>query len=202
MKKLIVLFLFIPVLGLAQTKKDIFNPQVQLVFFGIDFTKVQFTKSDEFINKPEILRFFVDVNNLINTTMIRNIMTRRLDREKIGWDFSYVTAQNALVDWQIVYSDNIDYTIPEADISSIIKNLNIDQAKYKDFIGMVLIEENCCKTKPLQTISNVFFNVNDLSVLFMKRYEAKPYGIGFLKYWGLNHAYVLGVTGLIKKEIE
>jgi hypothetical protein len=169
MKKLIVLFLFIPVLGLAQTKKDIFNPQVQLVFLGIDFTKVQFTKSDEFINKPEILRFFVDVNNLINTTMIRNIMTRRLDREKIGWDFSYVTAQNALVDWQIVYSDNIDYTVPEADISSIIKNLNIDQAKYKDFIGMVLIEENCCKTKPLQTISNVFFNVNDLSVLFMSQ---------------------------------
>jgi hypothetical protein len=202
MKKLIFLFIFIPVLGFAQTKKDIYNPKVQLVYFGIDFTKVQFTKSDEFTNKPDILRFFVDANNNVDVGLIRNIVTKRLERKTIGWDLSYVTAQNALVDWQTVYSDNIDYTVSEADISSIITNLKIDKAKYKDFIGMVLIEENCCKTKPLQTISNVFFNVNDFNILFVKRYELKPGGFGFLNYWGINHGTVLGSVGKLKKEIE
>jgi hypothetical protein len=32
MKKLMIVFLFIPILGFAQTKMDIFNPDVPLVF--------------------------------------------------------------------------------------------------------------------------------------------------------------------------
>jgi hypothetical protein len=201
MKKLILLFLFIPVIGFAQTKKDIFNPQVQVVFLGIDFTKVQFTKSDEFSNKPEILRFFVDANNMVDHGSLRNLVNKELDRKSIEWDLSFVTIQNSMVDWKTVFSDNLDYTVSEESISSIVKNLKVDQEKYKDFIGMVLIEENCCKTKSLQTISCVFFSVNDLKVLFTKRYEMKPGGIGFMNYWGVNHNLLLAKIGKLKKEI-
>ncbi len=202
MRKLCVLFILIPVMGFAQTKKDIYNPQVQLVFFGIDFTKTQFTKSDEFTNKPEILRFFVDANNLVNHNSLKNQVTRGLDRKTMEWDFSNVTMQNSLVDWQKAYSDNIDYTVSEVEISNIVKNLKVDQEKYKDFIGMVLVNENCCKTKPLQTISCVFFSVNDLNVIFIKRYEKKPQGIGFMNYWGYNNNMILAKIGRIKKEIQ
>lgn len=197
-----ILLLFLPTMGLAQTKKDIFNPQVPMVFFGIDFTKVHFTKSDEFTNKPEILRFFVDANNMVDHGSLRNLVNKELDRKTIVWDFSNVTTQNSLVDWQIVYSDKIDYTVSDEEICNVIKNLKADQEKYKDFIGMVLIEENCCKTKPLQTISCVFFSVNDLKVLFSKRFDLKPGGIGFMNYWGVNHNLVLARIGKLKKEIK
>jgi hypothetical protein len=200
-KTLPFLFLFITSLIQAQTKKDICNPQVPVVFFGIDFTKVLFTRSDEFTNKPEILRFFVDVNNMINHGSLRNLVDRGLDRKKIEWDFSYVTTRNSMVNWQEVYSDQIDYTVPEEEMKNILRNLNVDQDKYRDFIGMILIEENCCKTKPLQTVSCVFFNVNDLNILYSKRYELKPGGIGFMNYWGVNHNLILSKIGKIKKEL-
>jgi hypothetical protein len=200
-KTLPFLFLFITSLIQAQTKKDICNPQVPVVFFGIDFTKVLFTRSDEFTNKPEILRFFVDVNNMINHGSLRNLVDRGLDMKKIEWDFSYVTTRNSMVNWQSVYSDQIDYTVPEEEMKNILRNLNIDQEKYRDFIGMILIEENCCKTKPLQTVSCVFFNVNDLNILYSKRYELKPGGIGFMNYWGVNHNLILSKIGKIKKEL-
>ncbi len=202
MKKLVVLLLLIPAIGSAQLKKDIFNPEVPLVFLGIDFTKVQFTKSDEFTNKPEILRFFVDANNMVNHGSLRNLVNRELDRKAIVWDFSNVTVRNSQVDWQTVYSDNIDYTVPDQEINRIVESLGVDQEKYKDHIGMVLVEENCCKTKPLQTISCVFFRVNDLNVLFSKQYRMKPGGIGFMNYWGVNHNLVLTKIGKLKKEIE
>ncbi len=173
-----------------------------MVFLGIDFTRVMFTKSDEFTNKPEILRFFVDANNMVDHGSLRNLVNKELDRKTIVWDFSNVTTQNSLVDWQMVYSDKIDYTVSDEEISNVIKNLKVDQEKYKDFIGMILVEENCCKTKPLQTISCVFFSVNDLQVLFSKRFDLKPGGIGFMNYWGVNHNMVLARIGKLKKEIE
>jgi len=201
MKKIFILFLLIPVMGFTQSMKDIYNPTVRLVFLGIDFTRVQFTKADEFTNKPEILRFFEDANNLIDHGSLRAQVARGLDRKTIEWDFSYVTTQNSLVDWQKVYSDLVDYTMPDEEIVSVLNNLKIDSEKYKDFIGMVLIEENCCKTKPLQTISCVFFSVNDLNILFKKRYEMKPSGIGFYNYWGSNNNMILARIGKLKKEI-
>lgn len=172
-----------------------------MVFFGIDFTKVMFTRSDEFTNKPEILRFFVDANNMINHGSLRNLVDRGLERKNIEWDFSYVTTRNSMVNWQSVYSDQIDYTVPEEEMKNILRNLNVDQDKYRDFIGMILIEENCCKTKPMQTVSCVVFNVNDLSILFSKRYDMKPGGIGFMNYWGVNHNLILSKIGKIKKEL-
>jgi hypothetical protein len=202
MKNFIILLILIPLAGSAQTKKDIFNPQVPMVFLGIDFTRVMFTKSDEFTNKPEILRFFVDANNQIDHGSLHNLMENQLDRKTVVWDLSYVTKVNSQVNWEAVYSDNTDYTVSDAEIENIVKNLHIDQVKYKDHIGMVLVEENCCKTKPLQTISCVFFNVNDHKVLFTKRYEMKPSGIGFYNYWSVNHNMLLARVGKLKKETE
>ena len=200
MKKLMIVFLFIPILGFAQTKKDIFNPKVPVVFFGADYSKVQCTKSDEFNNKPEILRFFMDANNLIDRNW-KHIVRNKLDRDTVGWDLSYVTKANASVDWQKVYSDNIDYTISDDEIGGMIKNLNINQAKYKDCIGLILVEENLCKTKPLVTTAEVFFNINDLNPLLIKHYSVKPHGYGFWSYWGNTNGYFLIKIEKLKKEI-
>jgi hypothetical protein len=195
-----ILFLFIPVLGLAQTKKDIFNPKVTVVFFGADYTKVQLTKSDEFSNKPEILRFFEDANNMIEKNW-KHIVKNKLERDTVGWDFSAVTRANALVDWQKVYSDNIEYTVSDEEIGVMIKDLNLNQVKYKNCIGMLLVEENLCKTKPLATIAVVFFSVNDLNPLYIKHYSIKPAGFGFLAYWGLTNSNVIVNVGKLRKEI-
>lgn len=202
MKNLAILLLLIPAACFAQTKKDIFNPQVPVVFFGIDYTRVMFTQSDQFTNKPEILRFFVDANNQVDHGSLKNLVENQLDRKTMVWDFSFVTKQNALVDWQKVYSDDVDYKVSEEEFSNIVRNLNVDKEKYKDHIGMVLVEENCCKTKTLQTISCVFFSVNDLNILFSKHYEMRPGGIGFYNYWSVNHNLLLAKIGKLKKEIE
>ena len=205
-KLLLILFLFLPALCTGQTKNDIFNPNTPLVFFGLDFSRVQFTKAEEFTNKDQILRFFVDINNAMHNILrpgpLRNQWEKWLNRDSISIDFSYVTKVNAAVDWQKVYSDEVDYIISDEEIGIMIKNLNIDQEKYKDHIGLLYCEENYCKTKPLGTLAIVFFNVNDLKPLFIKHYSAKPYGIGFLAYWGNLNIYAHITFKKIEKELK
>jgi len=179
----VILFLLISILSSAQTKKDIFNPDVPLVFLGADFSQIQFTKAEEFNNKPEILRFFVDCNNLLQSRQYEKFLKKRLRRDEIKTDYSYVTKNNESVELEKVYSDNIDYSISDEGIQNMIKNLNIDQGLYKDHIGMVLCEENYSKTKTLGTVSIVFFDIDDLKPIIVKHYSCKPDGFGFLYYW-------------------
>jgi hypothetical protein len=203
---LVVLLLLLPALGQSQSKNDIFNRSVPLVFFGSDFSNVRFTRSDEFTNKDQILRYFVDINNikkkLLQPGPYRNQWENWLNRDSIECDFSYVTEVNAGVDWQKVYSDDIEYRISEEEMGGMIKRLGINQVKYKDYIGFVYIEENYCKTKPLGTLSLVFFNVNDLQPLLIKEYSSRPVGAGFLNYWGYVDTYAHVMFKAIKKELK
>jgi len=45
-------------------------------------------------------------------------------------------------------------------------------------------------------------DVNNLNVIFVKRYEMKPGGIGFYNYWSVNHNLLLSKLSKLKKEIE
>ncbi|MDO9257165.1 MAG: hypothetical protein Q7U54_16720 [Bacteroidales bacterium] len=203
MKNLLIVLLFsMPIFISAQTKEDIINPKVPLVFFGADFTQVQFTRSDEFNNKPEILRFFLDINNMFTSKHTTKYIEKGLKRNEIKTDYSYVIKNNELVEWEKVYSDNIDYSLSDEIIENMIKKLNIDQGLYKDHIGMVLCEENYCKTKPLGTVAVVFFGINDLKTIFIKRYSIKPSGYGFLYYWGSINWKSLFKLNSIYKEVK
>jgi hypothetical protein len=202
MKKILIgVLLLLPILSVAQTAKDIFNPDVPLVFFGADFTKVQFTKSGEFTNKPEILRFFDDINNLLKRRDYRHLIGRKMNRDTLTMDFSYVNRNNALVNWESVYSDNVDYTLSDDVIRQMIRDLKVDQALYKDHIGFVFCQENYCKTKPKGSDLAVFFRINDLEPLFIKRYSTEPMGIGFLNYWGFQTVYTIALLNKIEKEL-
>ena len=203
MKNLLIVLLFsMPIFISAQTKEDIINPKVPLVFFGADFTQVQFTRSEEFNNKPEILRFFFDINNMYTWNHITKYIEKGLKRNEIKTDYSYVIKNNGLVEWEKVYSDNIDYSLSDEIIENMIKKLNIDQGLYKDHIGMILCEENYCKTKSLGTVAVVFFGINDLKTIFIKRYSIKPSGYGFLYYWGSINWKSLSKLNSIYKEVK
>ena len=198
----VVLFFLMSILCTAQTKKDIFNPDVQLVFLGEDFSKIQFTKAEMFNNKPEILRFFVDCNNLLKSNQYEKFLRKRLKRDEIKMDFSYVNKVNGSVEWEKVYSDNLDYSLSDEDIQNMIKNLNIDQKLYKDHIGMILCEENYSKTKTLGTVSVVFFDIDDLKPLIIKQYSVKPSGFGFLYYWSYINSQAINKLKKLHNELK
>jgi|GEM_PF-1721865 len=202
MKKLtIVIFLFLSTLSSAQMKKDILNPDVPVVYLGADFSQVRFTKADEFINKPDILKFFVDMNNIIDSKNNTNFICNKLNREEIKKDFSYVTKINESVDWQSVYSDDTEYGLSVEAIENMIKKLNIDRNLYKDFIGFVICQENFSKTKELGTVALVFFNVNELKPLFIKHCSSKPSGFGFFYYWSVINALAINKLKKLDKEL-
>ncbi len=199
---LIILFFLMSILSSAQTKKDIFNPDVPLVFFGADFSQIQFTKEEMFINKPEILRFFVDCNNLLKSNGYQKMLKKKLRRDEIKTNFSHVTEINGSVEWQKVYSDNIDYSLSDEDIEKMILKLNLDQELYKDHIGMVLCEENYSKTKKLGTVGIVFFGINDLKPILIKHFSQKPGGFGFLNYWGIINLMAIKHLKKLYKELK
>lgn len=199
---LVVLFLLTTLLCPAQTQKDIFNPDVPIVVLGADFSKIQFTKSEMFTNQSEILRFFVDCNNLLKSTQYEKYFRKGLKRDEVEMDFSYVNKVNAAVDWQKVYSDNTEYRLSDEIIPDMIKNLNIDQKLYKGHIGMVFCEENYSKTKLLGTVALVFFNIDDLKPIVIRHYSFKPSGFGFLYYWGSINTRAIGKLKSLYKELK
>jgi hypothetical protein len=199
----ITLFLLLSNLCLAQTKNDIFNPKVPMVCFGADYSMVQFTKAELFDNKPNILNLFVDCNSYFNNKAWQEMMRKKLKRDEIKTDLSYVTKNNGEVDWQKVFTDNVDFSLSDDEIQNIIIKLNIDQSLYKDYIGIIFCEENCSKTNKLGKVAVVFFDIDDLKPILIKHYEIKPNGIGFLFYWvSVNQIIVYNELGKLYKEIN
>jgi hypothetical protein len=194
--------MFIPALIPAQTKRDIFNPDVPLVFLGADFSKIMFTKAAEFNNKDQILRFFVDCNYFMDTEAAQRTISKRLNRADMKRDISYVNKTNASVDWQHVYSDDTEYGLSDEAIENMIKQLNIDQQLYKDHLGFVLCEENYSKTKERGMLAVVFFNVNELKPVFIKHYSFKPSGFGFMYYWLSVNTQTIASLKKLKKEVN
>ncbi|HAN17134.1 MAG: hypothetical protein A2X13_06385 [Bacteroidetes bacterium GWC2_33_15] len=184
MKKLFVcLFVLISFLSSAQTKEDIFNKNIPVVFLGADYSLAQFTKAEEFENKSDILRLFVDINNLFKPKSTQELIRKKLRRDEVKLDLSYVNTINALVDWQKVHTDNVDYAISDETIAEMIVKLNVDQNLYKDHIGMVIINENCSKTIKRGKVAVAFFTINELKPVLITHYVIKSDGIGFLYYW-------------------
>jgi hypothetical protein len=199
--KITILFLLLAIslVGNAQTQKDIISPSVPLVFLGLDYSKIRFTKAAEFINQPQINRFFVDCNNLMEVPPYKNGMAKRLQRSIVK-DFSYVTTKNAAVDYHKVFIDDTNYTLSDEDIKNMIADLKIDQQKYKDHIGMLFCEENFSKTEGVGKMSVVFFAVNDLKLLLRKQYTLKPSGFGFMYYWNyINFGAMKKLSGIVKE---
>jgi len=201
-KLLIILISLLPVLAPAQTKNDIFNPKVPMVFFGSDFSQVLFTKAEMFTNQPDILRFFIDCNNYFEEDVFHRMIRNKMNRNEIPFDFSYVNKVNASVDWQKVFSDRIDFRLSNSDIENAILKLNIDQEAYRNHIGLLFCEENFSKTKKLGSVAIVFFNVNDLKPLFIKHLSFKPSGYGFLFYWSSINYYAIKSLGKQRKELK
>lgn len=199
----IALFILLSNLCLAQTKNDIFNPNVPMVCFGADYSLVQFTKAEMFDNKPDILRLFIDCNSYFNYKAWKETMQKKLKRDEIKTDLSYVTKNNGEVDWQKVFTDNVDYSLSDDVIENMINKLNINQSLYKDHIGIVFCEENCSKTNQLGKVALVFFGINDLKPILIKHYAIKPSGFGFLFYWvSINQIVVYKELGKLYKEIN
>jgi hypothetical protein len=202
MKILFILIMMLPVFGFSQTKSDIFKSNQPLVFLGADFSQIQFTKSEKFNNKPEILRFFVDCNNLLEEKTYQKPLKKKLNRREIKNDFSYVTKNNALVNWDKVFSDSTEYKLTDDDITDMIKKLNINQTEYKNYLGMILCEENYSKTKLRGTVAVVFFGINDLKPILIKHFSFKPAGYGFLYYWNSINYNAIRSLKKIKKEVK
>lgn len=200
---LIVLILLMSGLCSAQTINDIFNPKTPMVCFGADYSMVQFTKAEMFDNQSDILRLFVDCNSYFKYKAWQETMQKKMKRDEIKTDLSYVTKNNGEVDWQKVFTDNVDYSLSDDVIENMINKLNIDQSLYKDHIGVVFCEENCSKTNKLGKVAVVFFGINDLKPILIKHYNIKPNGIGFLFYWvSVNQIVIYKELGKLYKELN
>lgn len=189
-----------PILAFTQEVKDIINPNVKLVWLGCDFSRVRFTKAEEFENKDQILRFFVDCNNIVKEAVNMEQVSSRLKREVIK-DFSYVAGVNEKVNWESVYSDDIEYGLSDEDLKLMIRKLNIDQEKYKGHIGLVFCEENYSKTKAEAKLACVFFRVDDLEILHIKRDAYSPKGYGFMFYWSYPNRQAMWYLSNVRKSL-
>ncbi|MCX6285876.1 MAG: hypothetical protein NTY96_02015 [Bacteroidetes bacterium] len=202
MKKILFSFLLISAYFCsAQSKKDIINPNTPMVWFGCDYSNAMFTKKEEYTNLDQILRFFVDNNNIVKDVVSYEQPSGALKREVVK-DFSFVTVKNAQVDWHQVYSDDLAYKLSDETIQQMIGELKIDKQKYKDNIGLVFCEENISKTNKSATIAVVFFRVNDLTPLLIKHVSYKPKGYGFMNYWSYPNRQAMYYLRDIKKELK
>lgn len=197
----LIAFCFLFANSVAQTRSDIVNPDVPMVFLGIDFSGIKFTKADEFNNKDQILRFFDDMNNIYDTEGLKNGIGKRFDKNDMKKDFSYVMAKNASVDWQTVYSDDTEYGLSDELIKDLINELAVDKEKYKDHLGLVFCPENYCKTHTEGSIAVVFLMSTTTNLFLSNIIHLSHQDMVFFFYWQKITLKALSKLNKIKKEV-
>jgi len=153
---------------------------VDVTWFGIDYTQCNMVGSDAF-NDPEkiVETYFCAWNEFVESEAKKYDVPKFLKKSDIEIDLSIVADKNAAVDFNTIPHDDI-HELSESTISNIISDHN-----YGDHTGMgvMLIAENYNKKKAQAHYTFTLFDISSKQVKFTKRYTAKAGGFGFRNYW-------------------
>ncbi len=180
-----LLFLGSSLSASSQTLNEFFNnSELKLTYLGIDFTKARL------INEPNANSFDIrnrlygSINDLIVNEPKKFDISGAFHKSNVSTNLTAVRAKNDKINAEEIVSSNSDdfYRLKEADISSVVKALDIEK---KAGIGLLFVMEGM-KKMDKKGISSLWVTLIDMQtkkVLMTERFESKAGGIGFRNYW-------------------
>ncbi len=190
MKKLITMICFVwMLLSLqAQTKKDIFNSDVPITYYGIDFSNGHYYGDPGTVDASEMVSITNKINDLIIIESSKYNIPPAIRRSDIDKKIDLTNKLNASINTQkfIVFGKE-DVRLNESAVQKIV-------SKYKvsgNGIGMVFIVELMDKSLQQTDVWVTFFSVNGKKVLLTEKVSGKAGGFGFRNYWARSYLEII-----------
>ena len=169
----------------SQSLKEFFNnSEMQLTYLGIDFTKARLINVPDANSFDIRNRLYGSINDLVVNEPKKYDIAGAFHKSSVSSNLTAVRAKNDKINAEEIVSSNTDdfYRLKEADITTVVKALNIDK---KNGIGLLFVMEGMKKMdkKGVASIWVVLVDMQSKKVLMTERFETKATGIGFRNYW-------------------
>ncbi|MBL0741277.1 hypothetical protein [Chryseolinea lacunae] len=181
------IFLLITLLAtlpaLAQTKSDVFRPEVTVTWLGLDFSNAKFIGDREkFGSESDVHHLMDSWNDLILKESDKFDIAKVIDRKKVENSIEAVKGRNSELEALSMFSDQEkDYLrLKVSDIEEIIAGYDFHGLTG---IGLMFNVESFSKTNSEGSIYATFINLDSKEVLFTERLTAPPGGAGLRNYW-------------------
>ncbi|WP_276369815.1 hypothetical protein [Chryseolinea sp. H1M3-3] len=184
-----------PVFG--QTKGDVFNPDTQITWLGLDFSGAKFIGDRERLGSESDIRHLLDaINELMIKEADKYNVAAALKRKTVENAIDITNEHNAELDiLSMISAEGKDHIhLKPDDVDQIISTYDF---KGKSGIGLMFNVESFNKVIEEGSFWITFINMGTKEVLFTERLTAPPSGFGMRNFWAGS---VNGVLAKIKKK--
>lgn len=184
----------------AQNRSDIFDPNTEITWLGLDFTGAKFIGDRERLGSESDLHHLLDaLNELMVKEADKYNVAAALKRKTVENATEVTTDHNAGLDvLAMISSEGKDHLHLSPDgVQDIVGSYDF---KGKTGIGLMLNVESFNKLIEEGSFWVTFVNMATKEVLFTERLTAPPSGFGMRNFWAGSVNGVL--TKIKKKEFE
>lgn len=181
----------------AQTKSDVFNPDTEITWLGLDFTGAKFIGDRERLGSTSDIRHLLDaLNELMVKEADKYNVAAALKRKQVQNAIEVTMEHNAELDiLSLISAEGNDHVHLSPDlVEQIISDYDF---KGKSGIGLIFNVESLNKLIEEGSFWVTFVNMGTKEVLFTERLTAPPSGFGMRNFWAGS---VNGVLAKIKKK--
>ncbi|HSZ24195.1 MAG TPA: hypothetical protein VK766_00670 [Cytophagaceae bacterium] len=157
---------------------DFFNPNVPIVFLGVDFSRCKLTGN----NFYEPKRLFADINTLFITEKKKYDVATAIHRSILPEQFSIVNQRNESV-MENMLSQNSGPAITFSDLQSIIDSYDMESANIRDGLAFVIICDHLNEIRVDAAYYYVAFDVASKKIILSDRIIGRAGGSGQRNYW-------------------
>jgi hypothetical protein len=171
-----------------KTKSDVFSTQ-EIVWYGLDFSKIKLIGPEGFTDPNEIKnRFFPSWNQLFLFEADKYDLKKTFKKTTVINELSIVEERNKLPDAsELVITTS--YSIDEAVVEEVVKQYK--GGAQTEGVGLVFVMEKFDKTAEVGTMYVTFFDIATKKVLLSKKMGGKPGGFGLRNFWAATYYEVL-----------
>lgn len=153
----------------------------EIVFFGLDYSKVKLIGAHGFSNPTDIKELYFDKwNQLIVNESDKYDIGKAFNNKNVIYDFSVVNKRNQLPIVEDLVTEN-DYDLSIEDVKSIIAAYEGEKATHGT--GLVFIVESYNKNEQKGHYWIVLFDIATKESLEVFEITGKAGGFGFRNYW-------------------
>lgn len=196
----LLLFLTTSLSVFAQTKSEVFKPEVPVTWLGLDFTSAKLIGDRERFGSESDVRHLIEAwNDLIIKEPDKFDIAKTIGRKKVDNATEITNEHNAELDVMSMFSNEAkDYLhVKASDVGVIIAGYDF---KGLSGIGLMFNVESFNKLNEEGSVWITFINMGTKEVIFTERMVAEPKGFGMRNFWaGCIYTILVKIQ---KKEFE
>lgn len=182
----------------AQSAKDVFNVDVPVTYYGVDFSKGHYFGEIGTVDINEMIDLTNKINELIVKEAPKYNVAAAIQRTEISTKTDLTLTENASIDTKrfIVFSKDEDRLTEDA-IKKAVAKYNVNGKG----IGIVFMVDLMDKSTAQTTVWVTFFNESNKKLLFTEKLVGKAGGFGFRNYWARSFYNIINDMKALKFKI-